>query len=312
MKKILFVLVCLLVSVSVCGAAPYLGDFVEDGVVHFMWHSNTIEGASVTRATDGTISVYKSTSTTAYDLTQSVAGVTDVEDGDGFTGIHHCIINLGADAFYAVSKNYTVVVTAATIDGETVNAVLAHFSIENRFKEVTVTSMAADTVDASALKADAVTEIIDNFETQSQADPTGFHVNILEVGGTAQTANDNGADINEILTDTGTGGVVLAADAITAAKIADNAFSEEHIDTAFGDEVADQVWDEDVESTYSSSDLLRLLGAFVAGKTSITENSAEDWDLTYRDIPDSKDMFIQLNVGSKGDREEASTLDLTD
>jgi hypothetical protein len=44
--------------------------------------------------------------------------------------------------------------------------------------------------------------VVDEFETQSQADPTGFHVNVLEIGGTAQTANDNGADINAILTDT--------------------------------------------------------------------------------------------------------------
>jgi hypothetical protein len=47
-------------------------------------------------------------------------------------------------------------------------------------------------------------QVVDEFETQSQADPTGFHVNVLEIGGTAQTANDNGADINAILVDTGT------------------------------------------------------------------------------------------------------------
>ena len=47
-------------------------------------------------------------------------------------------------------------------------------------------------------------QIVDEWETQSQADPTGFHVNVLEVNGTAQTANDNGADINAILVDTGT------------------------------------------------------------------------------------------------------------
>lgn len=44
--------------------------------------------------------------------------------------------------------------------------------------------------------------VVDEWETQSQADPTGFHVNVLEIGGTAQTANDNGADINAILLDT--------------------------------------------------------------------------------------------------------------
>lgn len=42
--------------------------------------------------------------------------------------------------------------------------------------------------------------------------------NVVEVGGTSQTANDNGADINAILLDTGTNGVVIADDAITSAK----------------------------------------------------------------------------------------------
>jgi len=44
--------------------------------------------------------------------------------------------------------------------------------------------------------------IVNEWETQSQADPTGFHVNVKEVNGTAQTANDNGADVNSILVDT--------------------------------------------------------------------------------------------------------------
>ncbi len=47
-------------------------------------------------------------------------------------------------------------------------------------------------------------DIVNEWESQSQADPTGFHVNVQEVSGTAQTANDNGADINAILVDTGT------------------------------------------------------------------------------------------------------------
>jgi hypothetical protein len=58
--------------------------------------------------------------------------------------------------------------------------------------------------DTCTTNTDLVTaaNVVDEFETQSQADPTGFHVNVLEIGGTAQTANDNGADINAILTDT--------------------------------------------------------------------------------------------------------------
>jgi hypothetical protein len=49
-------------------------------------------------------------------------------------------------------------------------------------------------------------EVVDEWETQSQEDPTGFHVNVIEVGGTAQTGNDNGADINTLLADWTDGG----------------------------------------------------------------------------------------------------------
>jgi len=46
------------------------------------------------------------------------------------------------------------------------------------------------------------TAIVNEWETQSQADPTGFHVNVMEVNGTGQTANDMSGDINDILADT--------------------------------------------------------------------------------------------------------------
>lgn len=59
------------------------------------------------------------------------------------------------------------------------------------------------------------TEIIDEFETQSQADPTGFQVNVKEVNGTAQTANDNAADINTLL-DRVTAAVATASALATA------------------------------------------------------------------------------------------------
>ena len=67
---------------------------------------------------------------------------------------------------------------------------------------------------ATGFSTHTAANVVDEFETQSQADPTGFHVNVLEVGGTSQTANDNGADINSILLDTGTDGVLLAVDSI--------------------------------------------------------------------------------------------------
>ncbi len=107
--------------------APYLGDFIEDATLHFIWTSRATTGASVTRTTDGTIAVWKDNGTT-----QSVEGVTDIEDFDGFPGVHAVTIDLSANAFYATGADYTVMLTGATIDSVTVNKVLAHFSIENR------------------------------------------------------------------------------------------------------------------------------------------------------------------------------------
>lgn len=106
----------------------YLGDYKEDDTLYFCWSTNNKDGASITRGTDGTIKVYKDNGTT-----ESTAGITDTEDFDGITGVHNCKIDLSADAFYATGHDYSVVLVSAVIDGETVNAVLATFSIENRF-----------------------------------------------------------------------------------------------------------------------------------------------------------------------------------
>jgi hypothetical protein len=57
-------------------------------------------------------------------------------------------------------------------------------------------------VTAPGTTAPTAAQIVNEWESQSQLDPTGFHVNVIEVGGTTQTANDNGADINAILVDT--------------------------------------------------------------------------------------------------------------
>ena len=116
----------------------YLGDFKEDSTLYFCWGTNNKDGASVTRATDGAIKVYKDDGTA-----ESAAGITDTEDFDSLTGVHNCKIDLSADAFYAKGHDYSVVLVGAVIDGETVNAVLATFSIESRFAGSTLFQKAA-------------------------------------------------------------------------------------------------------------------------------------------------------------------------
>ena len=94
----------------------YLGDYADDETVHFMWSTNAADGSSITRATNGTISVYKDDSTT-----QTTTGVTDTEDFDTLTGIHHCkIVTTEADAVWdeAMSGHLTAGTT-----GEKLNTV---------------------------------------------------------------------------------------------------------------------------------------------------------------------------------------------
>lgn len=111
---------------------PYIGDFPASSTIRFMWNTSGSNGASITRATDGSIRIYKNNSATQR---TSSNGITDTEDFDSLTGVHHLQIDTSdnSDAgFYAAGNDYFVVLTASTIDSQAVNAALFGFSIENR------------------------------------------------------------------------------------------------------------------------------------------------------------------------------------
>jgi hypothetical protein len=218
----------------------FFGDYdtTETVYIPFNTFSSDDPSASVTitNLVAGDVEIHKDGGTTQR---SSDAGVTVTIDFDSITGNHLVAIDLSdnTDAgFYAAGSRYQVRMEGTTVDGATINAWIGAFSIgctlrpttAGRTLDVTATGAAGidwgnvenptTAVDLSATDiqlCDTVTtntdmvseppsasDIVDEWETQSQADPTGFHVNVLEVNGTAQTANDNGADINAILVDT--------------------------------------------------------------------------------------------------------------
>ena len=144
----------------------YLGDFAEDAVVDFMWSTNATDGSSITRSTNGTVSVYKGNGTT-----QSTAGVTDSEDFDSLTGIHHCRVDTSADAFYVAGAEYTVVLSGAVVDTKSVNAVIAHFSIERSGGALALLKNA--TYGLSAVKG-----LVDDLEGRLTAARAGYLENL--------------------------------------------------------------------------------------------------------------------------------------
>lgn len=115
----------------------YLGDYEQGATIYFKFSTSDQEGASITRGIGspgspndaGEIRIYKNDSLSQYG---SPGGIDDILDFDDLTGVHHVTIDTSADEFYEAGADYQVVLAGASIDEQAVNAVLAHFSIENR------------------------------------------------------------------------------------------------------------------------------------------------------------------------------------
>ena len=122
---------------------PYLGDYTEDyATLNHKFTTNDSTGLGTT-LTSGVISVYKGSATDS----ESTAGVILAADFDGVTGLNNVLIDLSADAFYATGQDYSIVLTAGTVDSISVAGyVVATFSIENRFDEVNVTKWLGNAV----------------------------------------------------------------------------------------------------------------------------------------------------------------------
>lgn len=108
----------------------YVGDYLHGATVYMLWNTTAADGASITRATDGSIRIYRNGSDTQR---SSSNGITDTEDFDSLTGVHLLQINTADNTdsgFYAPGYEYHVVLQGAVIDTKTVNAAIGAFSIE--------------------------------------------------------------------------------------------------------------------------------------------------------------------------------------
>ena len=242
----------------------YLGNYAAGATVYFMWNSNGADGASITRATNGTISVYKSNNTT-----QSVAGVTDTEDFDALTGVHHVAINTAADGtFYAAGNDFMVVVSGATIDGKTVNAVLAHFSIQNRYPAV------AD-VQSGLATAASLTTVAGYIDTEVAAILAAVDTEVAAIKAKTDNLPASPAAVGSAMT--------LADGAVTAAKVATGAIDAD----ALAADAIDLILDEVVEGTLTMRQMLRIMLAALAGKSA----GGGTTTITFRDVADTKNRI---------------------
>ncbi len=143
---------------------PYIGDFAEDETLYHYFNTFSSDDPSASVTITDLVDADLKVHKDGSTTEATTDGATISIDFDSITGSHLVTIDTSADAFYATGSDYMVRMEGTTIDSGTVNAALFTFSIENRYNDV----------------------------------------NVVTVSGTTQTANDNGADINAILTDTGT------------------------------------------------------------------------------------------------------------
>ncbi len=119
----------------------HMGNIAAGQTLNFLFSTNSQAGAAVAPTTAGTVTVYKDNGTTG-----TTNGVTYTPGFNALTGVNLVTIAT-SDAFYAAGHDYTVVLTGAVIDGQTVNAVLADFAMAFR----------AATADLSTIKGQTVT-----------------------------------------------------------------------------------------------------------------------------------------------------------
>ena len=195
----------------------FLGDYdtTETVVIPFNTFSSDDPSASVTvtNLANTDVYIYKDGSLTERSSSAGVAVDIDIETG---TGCHWITVDLSdnTDAgFYVAGSRYVARLEGITVDGATLNPFIGAWSVGCTLRPATAGRTVV--VDANGL-IDANTV---------KSGPTG--------SGTAQTANDNGADINAILVDTettipgtittaqndldtitGTGGVLIGTDAM--------------------------------------------------------------------------------------------------
>jgi len=146
----------------------YLGDFAEDATVEIPFTTNDGSGGAIAPSTAfeaADVKIYKDGSATQKTATD---GLTLTSPFDSITGLHHLTIDTSNDTndagFWVAGSEYMVVLDPSdeTVDDQTVAAVLATFSIENRSVASVAADIATAQIDLTQIKADLPTQITKN------------------------------------------------------------------------------------------------------------------------------------------------------
>jgi len=144
---------------------PYLGDFVEDDTVYLMFNTFTSDDPSasctITDLLNTDVHIHKDDGLTDRN---NAAGITVSVNFDGITGSHMIKMDTSDNTVpgaWGAGHDYFVRIEGTTVDGATINAVVGHFSIENRFMRGTNSAAPSATALSTAVWTAAKAALID-------------------------------------------------------------------------------------------------------------------------------------------------------
>lgn len=118
-------------------SGTYLGDFAEDAIVHFAFTTNAADGGRESTSAsleEADIVIYSSDGDGTYTaMTLDASTIIITENPGSQVGVYLIAVNMGNDADFTTGKDYIAVFYPdETVDSQSIAAVLAHWSCENR------------------------------------------------------------------------------------------------------------------------------------------------------------------------------------
>ena len=161
---------------------PYSGDFIEGATVYLMFNTfdsnDPSASCTITNFTNTDVHIHKDNGLTQRN---NAAGITVSVDFDGITGSHMIAIDTSDDTvagFWETGHDYFVRIEGTTIDAATINAVVAHFSIQNRYMRGTNGANTTTPPTVTAIRTEMDTNSVKMAPSQDLAayKATGFSV----------------------------------------------------------------------------------------------------------------------------------------
>jgi len=191
---------------------PYLGNINENDTIEVPFNTFDSDGASctITDFANTDVHIHKDGGLTQRN---NAAGVTVSIDYDGITGNHLVVIDTSDDTvadFWVTGSNYAVRIEGVTINGQTVNAWIGSFSIENRYMRGTNSAALAATAALEASLSDGSITLHSDYDAAKTAAAAGAQMDLVNApNNTALTAI--GTKLEAMMLDEGDATALLAA-----------------------------------------------------------------------------------------------------